>query len=68
MNSTAPRPGPSRVDPAAITADVDAVLASQPRPDGPHAPEDSSPAAAQLHELEALHQRLAAALATIDKA
>ncbi|MGZ4518100.1 MAG: hypothetical protein ACXVXN_09315 [Mycobacteriaceae bacterium] len=49
---------PPQADPTAIKADVDAAL---------RAAEDHDDASGQLIELEALHQRLASALATIDR-
>lgn len=58
MSTVAPPPGPELgTEPAAIRSDVDAVLRAGEPADG---------AAGELHALEALHQRLAAALATID--
>jgi hypothetical protein len=57
MNSPVPTPAP-QADPTAIKADVDAAL---------RAAEGHDDASGQLIELEALHQRLASALATIDR-
>jgi hypothetical protein len=57
MNSPVPTPTP-QADPTAIKADVDAALG---------AAEDHDDASGQLIEFEALHQRLASALATIDR-
>lgn len=59
MSTPAPRPAdPAGVDPVRLTEDVTAALA-----DNQHAE-----TAQQVALLEALHQRLAATLTTIDRA
>jgi hypothetical protein len=60
MNSAAPNPGElAAVDPEAVAADVAAAL---------RATDDDAGTSEQLRTLEQLHQRLAAALTTIDSA
>ncbi|MEO9222258.1 MAG: hypothetical protein ABI251_10895 [Mycobacteriaceae bacterium] len=60
MNNAMPTPGQAqRVDPEALATEVAAAL---------QAAEDATDAATQLQALETLHQRLAAALTTIDRA
>ena len=60
MNSAMPTPGQAtRVDPEAIATEVSAALQTVA---------EATDAATQLQVLETLHQRLAAALTTIDRA
>ena len=60
MNNAMPTPGQAqRVDPEAMAAEVSAAL---------QAVEDATDAATQLQVLETVHQQLAAALTTIDRA
>ncbi len=60
MDNPVPKPGQdTRVDPAALTTQVDAALSAL---------DHLGDAASQLQALEDVHQRLAAALATIDRA
>ncbi len=60
MNNAMPTPGQAkRVDPEAIATEVSAALQTV---------EEATDAAIQLQVLETLHQRLAAALSTIDRA
>lgn len=60
MNTPVPEPGPQPIgDPMVIASEVDAAL---------QAVDECDDSAAQLPVLESLHHRLAAALATIDRA
>ncbi len=60
MNNAMPIPGQAkRVDPDAIATEVSAALLTV---------EEATDAATQLQVLETLHQRLAEALSTIDRA
>lgn len=60
MNNPVPKPGAEpHLDPAALTHEVDTALRE--------AAEHQDPSG-QLLALEAVHQKLAAALSTIDKA
>lgn len=68
--NTAPVPGPpDRLDPAAIWAEVDAVLSTAvPRCGAPGTVEAAgTELAAHADTLDQLHQRLAAVLATVDR-
>jgi hypothetical protein len=59
MSTPTPAPGPTtRLDPASITAEVDAVLVTCG---------DGVELAVMAQALDELHQRLAVALATIDR-
>jgi len=64
MTTPAPRPeGDPGVDPDRLSADVASALQAHEGSDT-----DGADIAAELQTLEALHQRLAAALSTIDRA